>query len=151
MNTPKDAAIITLVGAAGVACFGIPIVRSFLSRSWPKAEGRVLSSQKVPTSNRSVSFRLVVQYSYSVAGLPYTSQRRSFADTALIGRSWTWTKEVQQKYSVGNTIDVYYNPSSPADCILTRQLPWTLYFGLAISILFLFSGVSVSLRLLHLL
>jgi hypothetical protein len=81
MNTPKDAAFITLAGFFGLWLCALPLWRNYKARDWPKVPGTVISSQvevQYSTADTRGMNRLVrVEYRYSVGGKEYRSQRAS--------------------------------------------------------------------------
>ena len=82
-----------------------------VSTAWPTTTGRVTASETV-----KVMFRRQprVTYSYSVNGMPLTSQRISFAG----GYKPKETDAILARYPVRKEVPVSYAPENPAEATL---------------------------------
>lgn len=110
------------------------------STAWPTTTGTVTAAEVA-----KVMFRRQprVNYSYSVNGTTYTSQRISFAG----GYRPKETDEILSRYPVGGAVTVSYAPDKPAEATLetgankqvTAQLRMLLVFFVLIVLLNVFN------------
>ena len=112
------------------------------SAGWPATQGTiVLSTVKVSTTRHEdddeiweeISYFPKVQYEYSVMGKTYTGGRIAFGASKGFS-SRAAAEKVLERYPVGETVTVYYNPNNPADAVLEREMRGggsLLFIGLA--------------------
>jgi hypothetical protein len=86
------------------------------SESWPTVNGQVTQSEIGYTTGNDRTNYPKITYAYSVDGKPYESQRVRFA--AIGGRDAGETNSVLNKFPVGSTPAVYYDPEDPAQSVL---------------------------------
>jgi hypothetical protein len=81
------------------------------SVAWPTTTGKVTAAETA-----KVLFRRQprITYSYSVNGLPFTSQRVSFAG----GYKPNEVDPILARYHAGTEVTVFHDPQSPADATL---------------------------------
>ncbi len=101
------------------------------SAGWPATQGKiVLSTVKASTTRHSTdsgmwvertSYFPKVQYEYSVMGKTYTGGRIAFGASKGFS-SRAGAEKVLERYPVGATVTVYYNPDNPADAVLEREM-----------------------------
>lgn len=66
-------------------------------------------------------------YGYQVDGKPYAGSKVSLATIATSYRPWA--EKTAGRYPVGRTVDVWYAPANPGDCVLARGIAvWALLF-----------------------
>ncbi len=91
---------------------------------WAVTPGTVLTSEvetrKIGSKKSSYPH---IEYSYAVAGQEYRASRVSAIE--ISGSEWIVRKRTD-KYPVGSTVSVHYNPANPSDA--TLQQPST-YVG----------------------
>lgn len=109
---------------AGVICILIAIInakRAKASLTWPRAQGRITSSQVVTGRSRkySDSYCPEVEYEYGVAGRTYSGKRIAFGPAG--SRNEARERAVAASYTVGTPVVVFYNSVRPADAILERR------------------------------
>jgi hypothetical protein len=87
--------------------------QAFSSAKWPKAPGRILTSQVVQSRSR---YRPAIAYTYLVGGINYTGNTYRFGDTSY------WKREtaeaVARTYAPLSTVFVSFDPSNPARGVL---------------------------------
>lgn len=84
--------------------------QSSASSGWSSEFGVVIVSE-INTGNSHVV------YSYTVHGVRYESDRRSFfSEGAIEGEDYA--EEIVLQYPVGKEVTVYYNPDDPGDAVL---------------------------------
>jgi len=94
------------------------------SQQWPTIAGAVVSSEVQRMSSTDSEgdttyyYQPKVEYSYSVMGTAYTGKRLTFAAQ---GSSQKSAQAVVQRYPVGATVTVHYNPQKPAEAVLEVQ------------------------------
>ena len=117
------------------------VIEAFRSTDWPLTEGSVTASgvdmknDAIDTERRTRALRYspAVSYSYDVDGTTYSSD--------LLGFIRVWTDDESdaqvtvQRYPVGQTVTVYYDPGDPSRAVLDPGVPLNsmlgLLFGLA--------------------
>jgi len=125
---------------AGVICsFAIPVlviggIGYFLYRrnqqsmayrqstqTWLSTTGTILMSsvQWKRTGNSSSTYPVVV-YQYEVNGQRYQSQRIKAGEQFLNVRVMGQADATVNRYSIGATVTVYYDPKNPAESVLER-------------------------------
>jgi hypothetical protein len=105
------------------------------SRGWPKVKGAVMEG-----FDFSISGALTFSYQYSVNGRLYSSKRPFFANSyKKLGREKT--DELISKYSLGQEIDVYYNPSKPEMSVLEPGRKDGLLSAIILLAIFFLAGV----------
>jgi hypothetical protein len=93
------------------------------SKQWPSVQGAITSIdlrrfQNVGRASRFVksqSYTIEVQYSYAVGGQQFQGHRISLGDLPMDERD---ARAMSQRYPVGSTPLVYYDPSNPAKSVL---------------------------------
>ena len=122
-----------LLLAVGIALtvWGISVAREAIdSRSWPAVKGTVVLSETrhVPASqrpDRRRSYEPDVAVEFEVDGQRLVCDRLSFA-TLSFDRA-IYVHELLRPYTVGKTVDVYYDPDDPARSILDPRLRFTAF------------------------
>ncbi len=121
-----------------VVCYGIPAYAAWLfvtgmrSRSWPSVQGTITTSRVdwiVLASRRSAfSQILVLTYSYTVDGQPYTGKRIDIAPSGWLSRETAAQRHA--KYPRGAQVAVFYSPAKPSLATLVKGVPrhlWSFY------------------------
>jgi hypothetical protein len=126
--------VVTTAGQAPfvAACIGFAFLASLviyavqrhaaLQRGWPKAQGRIESSdvhayQSTDSKGRwQTYYRADVTYSYEVANVRYTGDK---IGSVLVGSTSDGSaKRTVARYAPGRTIEVHYDLANPAQSIL---------------------------------
>jgi uncharacterized protein DUF3592 len=118
INPRYGTAKVILVIRAGAFLWGLnTLYAGWSSRSWPTADGKIFYSS-ARTGGRN--YRRQLWYEYNVRGTRYVAEnyrvggnRSPFKDTV---------KEAAERYPVGHTVKVYYNPSNPSEAVLEPGL-----------------------------
>ena len=111
--------------------------KGYESKSWPTAEGKILSTEieaRKSTSRDSrtrrerttTSYHGVVKYEYLVSGQTHQSDRISYKS---YGGSQEHAKMVVAAYPVGSPVTVHYNPGKPAESVLEPGVGWASFMG----------------------
>jgi hypothetical protein len=91
------------------------------AQAWQSVTGTIMmSSVQSSHSSGSYSTYPVVVYQYEVRGQRYQSQRIKAGEQFLNVRISGQAEATVQKYPIGSTVTVYYNPSNPAESVLER-------------------------------
>jgi len=127
---PSQAPFVTgcFVFALATALFAFIVQkRAMAARMWPRAPGRIESSGVHEFQARNSSyqmltrwstrFRTAIRYSYMVGRVRYTG------DKITLGGQFSATTDAfarrgASRYAQGSTVEVYYNPQNPAECVL---------------------------------
>jgi hypothetical protein len=83
--------------------------------TWPQVTGKVLEAKVVFSSNGEGESQMPhILYSYEVNGTPHKS--------CAVGASGMMTAaDIVQKYPVGRTVQVFYDPVRPESAVLERN------------------------------
>jgi Protein of unknown function (DUF3592) len=79
------------------------------SESWPTVQGTLVSESSATTKKK----RIHVFYEYQVKGVNYRSSRVNFQDDK------DSKKKIRDKYTVGDSLTVHYDPDDPEKSVLT--------------------------------
>ena len=105
--------LIHLIGLPGVLD---NIAMASESVDWPRTMGVVVSSEVESRAGYDTTdWHARVSYRYATDGNSYLSRRITFGD---IGSSRNTAMSLVDKYSVGKSVSVYYNPESPDISVL---------------------------------
>ncbi len=94
------------------------LAKNVSAMSYPSVVGEITSSEPVDAKTTS---RQAVQFRYSVNGSEFTGSRRTFVDANFTGRK-SEPKLLAERFPVGRSVDVYFNPNDPSDSALDRSL-----------------------------
>jgi hypothetical protein len=75
-----------------------------------------------------------VTYEYQVDGTTYTSSK---INVIMFGSDISYAQGVLNRYPIGSTVDVHYNPDNPSDAVLETQVDIITYGPLIIGIVFI--------------
>ena len=106
------------------------------SLTWPSTAGMVKTADAARPWWRGRGYAAVVQYTYSVGGTTYESDRVSFQHASESRIYSTALKLVQARFVPGNPVDVFYDPADPSASILRKQAPdyskaWMMLIGIS--------------------
>lgn len=94
------------------------------SRSWPVAAGTVLSGDIREMTERDSDGGVTtyhiprLRYAYEVAGRSFESGRIRFGD---VRESLKGARKILERYAVGSTVQVRYDPANPANATLETK------------------------------
>jgi hypothetical protein len=112
-------AILSFIGGPIVIFVTRAIRRANDARIWPAVTGTVLASftDASHDADRTLMFRPVIQYSYSVAGVEYRNDTISLS--GVVRTSWRKPADrLVAEYPVGQPCRVLHNPADPAESVL---------------------------------
>lgn len=123
--------VLLIIGLAFGAIGGRQIVTGIASRSWPSVEGTVTNTtvdvdttrSRRSNSNRrrtTTSYFAVVEYSYTVNGRTFTSDRISAGEPQHGTSNRAAADSFLTRYPKGGGVSVYYDPRDPASAVLQK-------------------------------
>jgi hypothetical protein len=136
--------------AAGIAMmvlWGIPTLqKAKTSTSWPTTRGVVIDSdmeRKVDNGtgrhrSRSITYHAHVTYEYAVDGTEYNCSTVSFGQYGSSSRNHAL--QIVNRYPVGKTIEVHYDPDRPESAVLEPGVSFSSYLGLGLGGVFAVVG-----------
>ena len=110
------------------------IYMTHASESWPSTRGTIVEANcssahgRASASQRSTRSRHVL-FQYQVNGASYTSDREYFG-IPVAGR------DCVAAYSKGQAVNVYYEPSDPAEAVLDTGSYSSSRFGVVVGLIF---------------
>lgn len=123
--SPKVAEWMGFVGAAGITVFPFAaylMVDGWLARrrasvaaNWPRARGKIESSEIRLTSFKYRYYMPAVSYRYAVAGTDFVGDA---IEATRFGYSKADAREIAERYPVGAEVDVRYDPRRPQSSML---------------------------------
>lgn len=149
MNEFNYASIALLLAAVFVYYWRVRSYNKAAVRAkFPSVSGSVVSSivkEEVHEDNdketgysRSVSYVPVVRYAYSVDGKGYENDRYAVLDQPGFSVRES-AQALVDRHPTGSSVNVFYNPASPADSFLdnslgAKKVDWTTWFMVCIFI-----------------
>ena len=130
VGIPSGPAVLAFFGVC-IGIFGMALrQRGRATWRWPSTSGTVVASavERLPPArmshrfSRRAMFRSRTQYSYSVSGVTYRSNRTSLGSQryATVG---ILLRGGETAYEPGQRVDVFYDARAPAQSVLTRGTP----------------------------
>jgi hypothetical protein len=94
--------------------------RNAEAATWPSVKGEIrYSATEEVRGDDDISHSAAVQYNYVVDGKPYVGNRILYGNTTFSNPRDA--QKLCDKYPVGATVDVYYDPKKPSRCVLERK------------------------------
>lgn len=120
----------------GLSWWGWTIVRNArASAGWPVVQGVITESEiEFSTDEDGDTWTPRVAYTYMVNGLSYENYTIKFGETSY-GSERT-ALEVQARYPIGQTVDVYYDPADPDRAVLEPGISGGSYIVLVTGLIF---------------
>ena len=111
------------------------------SQQWPRVEGRVLAAgvHLGSTSTRVRDEVADITYEYEVAGRTYRSRQLDF--TGIFGANPDRIATALVRYEVGRKVTVRYDPTNPANAVLTSEIDWRIFVRITIAAAIVAGGV----------
>jgi len=142
----KEGKVTLFFGLILSFCFGIVLWDCNLARkskNWPMVTGEVVSNslkrEVIVFTNEYVERKdwwSYVKYRYSVLGHTYTNDRIVFGGK-LPHRNREEAKIFAEKYQVGSTLKVFYDPRNPQSSVLERRVGGHTYlYAIALLIVY---------------
>ncbi len=121
---------------------GYDAYQALRSYTWPTVEGKIVSSTitSVKHPGETPTYYPDIRYAYRVEGKEYTGDRIFFGEYGT--GSSSSAQAVIDKYKVGTSVTVYYDPRNPANAILERGARWASFALLAFGLLFVVVGLG---------
>lgn len=146
MNTPKEAVILGLVGAGGLAFAVSQIHQSFSRRHWQQTTGRVMKSEVRRTAEQadgSPTIDVLATYSYIANGRTFTGDRLGLY-TGLFGHTrMSRALEHMKRLAPGAEIPVWFDPANPADAVADKSVPVAFWAIAGLGLLFVVGALNV--------
>jgi hypothetical protein len=116
--------IFTCFWSTLVLCFDVDIGRDlwkqFESSRYPIVMGRVTRSEVVShRGSKSTSYSAAIWYRYVLNDHSYDCERFRYVTSSS---SYGWVTDLVNDHPVGSQVQVYFNPSDPADAVLSPDL-----------------------------
>jgi hypothetical protein len=113
-------------------------------QSWSPAEAQVLHAETITiSSSDTTTYRVEARYQYSVNGIDYVNNRVTHSTSAdnLGDFQQSLGRRLEQHYRNGQTVQIWFDPSNPADAIIIRDIRWGL-FGIKLIFVLAFGGMG---------
>jgi hypothetical protein len=115
---------------------------------WSRVEGVIVSSGLRRTgssshSQRSTAVVLDVRYEYSVGGASLASDKVGVWNFGGAGGGERKAEKVSERYKVGDSVEVLYDPDNPSDAMLDPSVIsfWWLHAPHLFGLVFLVGGI----------
>lgn len=133
--------VFTVIGAIGVAWSVVTFASALSSPKWPAVPGVVaVSDLQRSRGEGGFTYRAEISYRYLVDGTELVSNRAQFGDR--IELSWSsGAVRLLQKYPVGRSVNVYYNPYDPEEAVLETGVSRYLFAMFIGAVIFLIMGI----------
>jgi len=155
MNPKLLGLILALAGSLVFYFISLPDLKTAQdSKGWPDTRGQIIHAemQRVETgtgSDRSISYRPDIRYSYQVEGREYQSSR--IGVTTGTSYSYRIAQKILRKYPKDLEVDVYYKPGEPSYAILNTGvraseilLAASMLFFVMLGLLILFNVIKAT-------
>lgn len=158
LSQAKSRAVFVILGllffAAGIGMvfwWGIPTLqKAKASTSWPTTRGVVVASDierdvsEDHDDRRSVTYHARVTCEYTVAGTIYNCNTVSFGQYGSSNRNHA--RQIVNRYPVGKTVDVHYDPEKPASAVLEPGVSLISYLALGAGIMVGLAGAMLLIK-----
>lgn len=150
--SPKGRVLLFLFGlpffAAGLFFGWIgaiqPLAGVIESRSWPQVPCRIVTSEiETNRSSDGNTYRVAITFDYAFEGNTYIGGRYDFDDVSSSG--YDGKSAIVARHPVGSETVCWVNPLDPAEAVLSRSIPGTVYFIIPFSGLFMLVGGGIML------
>lgn len=140
------------ISAVILIYIGSDILKAQKSRSWPTASGTVQDSGMESHQSRDddgdikTTYGATIQYKYTVDGQEFVGDRRTFSNVRT--SSVRNTEKILERYPLGSSVDVFYDPDDPSSSVLESGVGAATYILLLVPIGFLVFGIAGALGLI---
>ena len=140
------------ISAVILIYIGSDILKAQKSRSWPTASGTVQDSGMESHQSRDedgdikTTYGATIQYKYTVDGQEFVGDRRTFSNVRT--SSVRNTEKILERYPLGSSVDVFYDPDDPSSSVLEPGVGAATYILLLVPIGFLVFGIAGVLGLI---
>jgi hypothetical protein len=145
--------IFSIVSGSALLIFGLSFLKgAYTSQGWPIAQGDVkavnINRDRITDSSPpAYTYTYTVVYTYDVDGNRYQRDRYSLGSGPTASRTYREQQNAiaaaKETYSIGQSIDVYYNPNSPADAVLKPGANIGTFVPLIFGIVLFSSGIGL--------
>jgi hypothetical protein len=137
---------------AGVIVYKMREVRR--AASWPSAQGRIVRSRtrSVHRQRSGEATKVAnlpdIEYAFSVGGVEYRGHRIGIGEIAADSPE---AQGVLERYKVGRTGPVFYNPANPQEAVLERGAPASpaVMYGIAAGVMLIGGAIVVTFTRAH--
>jgi hypothetical protein len=146
-------ALFSIVSGSALLIFGLTFLKgAYTSQRWPTAQGKVeavnIRRDRITDSRPpAYTYTFVVTYAYEIEGTRYQGDRYSLGSGSTASRIYRQQQNAisaaKETYSIGQSIDVYYNPKSPNDAILKPGANIGTFVPLIFGIVLFSSGIEL--------
>jgi len=137
-----------LVGAGFLFMSIIPtLYDGWRMQSWSPVEAQLLNADLITNSSSdSTTYLAKARYRYKANGNDYVNDRVSISSSAdNIGDfQKTLGRRLEHYYRNGKPVRIWFDPSSPGDSIVNRDIRWGL-FGFKMIFVLVFGGIGFAL------
>jgi len=142
--------IIFFALCSGISAYAARLfVIGLRSRSWPSVQGTITTSRvEMALFGRQSTFKpiLILSYSYSVDGQPYSGKRIAIAPSGWF--SMGTPAQLHAKYPEDAQVAVFYSPANPSLATLVNGVPGYLWSFYLIAGMFALLGLLFVVNLL---
>lgn len=140
------------LGALGIGATGLLVlvyglmatIRIHRARAWPIVKGTILASEEAAVDGRyGPTFRNDIRYSYHVGGKTWEGTRAHFLGGGYTSVAFS---EPGTAYTVGDIVDVHYDPAAPSRAVLTVGPAFAAGAIAVVGLLLLAMGVVLAVR-----
>ena len=111
------------------------------SENWISVESRILSSKtkKQMNEDSGTSYDTYLEFEYNV-------NEQLFRNSGTIRGDTGKKKHIKEKYALGNSVTVYYNPENPQETVFYPGLNMSNFIILIVPAILLITGLSYAFR-----
>ena len=127
--------LLALPGLWFILSYFLEMIRSSRYRSFPVAEGMIISMDLKPRKGRLRTWIPVFEYTFQVNGAIFSGNRLTFSQVVVEEDT---AAKIRELFAVGNPVRVHYNPRNPNDCVLNpsgAELKNRLILGIILTLI----------------
>ena len=124
------------------------------AEAWPTVLGEITDSRIDSRLRRGggdasarEEYKALLTYRYRYNGVEYSASTVSFPDAGY-QQSMAGAAARVAQYPLGKAVKVYVNPAQPAQACLEAGRHWTVWIGLALTLLFVAAGAGLLLGII---
>ena len=142
------AEIFLVVGVVVGALLVWQLIKGMRSKNWPTAPGSVIDAQITMhyDDDGDRMYGASIHYRYTVDGLEYSGDKRTFGDFSSNNRRRA--ENIVGQYPSGSAVQVYHHPDDPEDSVLEPGTKGQSFLFLLLPLIFIGLGVAGFLGLL---
>lgn len=120
---------VLLVGATVLSIFFVsPLLHWKNAQSWPSADAQIVSSEiEISQAKQSTSYEAKFDYAFDVDGQNWNGSEYGFF---VFSGSEEASKTLVNRFPVGATTTIFYNPQQPSDAVMDRSLGPAVWFSI---------------------